>query len=319
METLVKQQISIKTEILQELVSKAVKACSMVEAFPITGLIELVCKDNTLTVITTDNINVLTLIKTSIEGELNAVVDARLFSALIARLTTPLTTLSVENGILTVSANGKYDFKIVTEEDGTLIHIPVSEFNFDVSYNHISSEDLRTILTMNKSAKADVKEMPSIFNYYMDGERVLTTDLYRVCTNPVKLFNNPVCLTPELVELIPLVCDDRGVEVKENEDKVCFSSTKATVIGRKAIKEDLANFPVKDLIESLNDQFTYTCVINRTCLMNALDRICLFTNGLTINAVNLKFEKEISKHYKTIIIFHLCRNHKFWNSLIHMY
>ena len=58
METMVKQSILLQTPVLQEMVSKAVKACSYLEAFPITGYLKLVAKEGKLTITSTDNINI---------------------------------------------------------------------------------------------------------------------------------------------------------------------------------------------------------------------------------------------------------------------
>ena len=61
METLTKQCLKINTDVLQELVSKAVKACSFIEMLPLTSLMRLQCKDNKLTLTTTDDVNILKL------------------------------------------------------------------------------------------------------------------------------------------------------------------------------------------------------------------------------------------------------------------
>lgn len=292
METLVKQQVTIKTPELQDVISKAFKVCSMIEVLPVTTFLQLVCKDGLLTVTSTDGVNILKLTKGNIEGELNIVVDAKLFSALVAKITTPITQLVVEGNNLVVNANGKYNINIITEEDGSVVNLPTFEFNEHVASNHVSSNDLKTILTMNKSCKADMKEMPSLYNYYMDSERVVTTDFYKVCNNPVKVFNNPVCLTPELAELIPLVADENGVDAKENDNTVLFISKQGKLFGKKATQEDLDGYPITDLMKTFNEQYNYKCVINKTILMNALDRICLFTEGFENNKITLYFESE---------------------------
>lgn len=284
------QKLVVKTSMLQEMVARAYKACGMIDSLPITGMLQLKCENNTLQITATDNVNMLIISRNEVEGNLYAMVDATLFNSLIGKLTTPLTTITVENDILTVSANGKYEFKVIKEEDGSNISIKIPDFNTDVQSNHVDNNVIRSILTMNKSCKADMKEMPALINYYMDENRVLTSDLYRICNNPVKLFNEPVCITPQLAEMIPLVADDKGVDIKANEQLVMFSSSFGTLIGRKALQEDLESFPVNELTEVLQNSMSNSCVINRTLLTNAIDRICLFSNELTNKSVNLTFE-----------------------------
>jgi DNA polymerase III sliding clamp (beta) subunit (PCNA family) len=220
-------------------------------------------------------------------------VDAKLFSSLVSKITTPFTNLSIEDGKVIVSANGKYDIPLITEEDGSEIFLPDFDFDITVGSNHINNFELKSILTMNKSCKADMKEMPSLFNYYMDGERVITTDYYKACMNPVKVFNNPVCLPPDLVDLISLVADDSGVNVQENDTSVLFSSTNGVLFGMKAAAEDLEAYPANDIVSALNESFDYKCVMNKTDLISALERMCLFTEGFDSNAVTLSFKSDM--------------------------
>ena len=290
--TMVKQKISLQTPILQELVSKSVKACAYLEAFPITGYIKLVAKEGKLSITSTDNVNILKLEKSGIEGDIDIVVNARLFSALVSKITTPITEISLEGNTVLVKGNGKYEVPLIQEEDGSSVEMPAYNFDTNVSSNQINNVDIRNILTMNKSCKADMKEVPSLFNYYMDQERVLTTNYFKACCNPVKLFNSPVCLPPEIVDLIPVVADESGVTIQQNEDAVLFTSTNGSLYGKKAVSEDLEQYPVEDLMKCINQPQQYNCVINKTLLINALERLCLFTGDYDSNAVNIVFDKD---------------------------
>lgn len=292
METLTKQGLKINTDVLQELVSKAVKACSFIEMLPLTSLMRLQCKDNKLTLITTDDVNILKLQKEGIEGELDTVVNAKLFASLISKLTTPLTELSIEGNNLVVKANGKYDIPQIVEQDGTKVAFPEFTFDYNVNKNHISLLDLKLILSLNKACKAEMKEMPALINYYADSERVLTTDFYRSCNNPVKLFDTPVCVPPGLMELAALITNDNGVDIQANEDCVLFSSSEGVLYGRKSVREDLEAYPVNELLNCFNELYDNSCIINKSLLSNALDRICLFTEGFDSNAIDLSFEAD---------------------------
>ena len=286
-------EVSLKTEDLKELVGKAFKVCSMMDAFAVTSLLEIDVKDKKLSIKSTDNVNILDLEKVvSAEEEIHIVVDAKLFSALISKLTTENTALDIQEQKVVVKANGSYEIPLIKEQDGSQVFLPTFEFDTEVSSNHITEAEIKSILTMNKSCKADMKEMPSLYNYYMDKDRVLTTDYYKACNNPVTVFNNPVCLPPDLVDLIPLVADDTGVDVQENEQSVLFSSSNGVLYGRKATKEDLEAYPVTGIVQALEESFEYNCAINRTKLISALERMCLFTEGFDSNAITLNFKPD---------------------------
>lgn len=289
METLVKEKVTLKTSELQDLVSKASKICSYIEGFVTTSSLQIIVAEGKLTITSTDNVNILKLQKSGIEGNLHVVVNTKLFSTLVSKLTTPITELELEGTKLVVRANGNYDIPTIVEEDGSKVIFGEYDFNRNVSTNQLTKDGISSILSMNKSCKAEMKEVPSLYNYYMDNERVITTDFLKACNNPIKVFDRPVCLPPALVECLPLVADDNGVTVYENENTVLFVSKNGELFGRKAVQEDLDNYPAKDLVDVFNSSLQYSCVLNKTLLMNALDRICLFTQGFDANLVNLNF------------------------------
>lgn len=294
METLVKEKVTLKTSELQELVSKASKICSYIEGFVTTSSLQIIVADGKLTITSTDNVNILKLQKSGIEGNLHVVVNTKLFSTLVSKLTTPITELELvttesQGTKLVIRANGNYDIPTIVEEDGSKVTFGEFDFNRNVVTNLLSKDAISSILTMNKSCKAEMKEVPSLYNYYMDSERVITTDLLKACNNPIKVFDRPVCLPPALVESLPLLADDNGVVVYENDNTVLFTSKNGELFGRKAVQEDLDNYPASDLVDVFNSSLQYTCTLNKTLLMNALDRICLFTQGFDANLVNLNF------------------------------
>ena len=290
------KKLVISTEILKDLVSKAVKGCSMVEAIPLTCYMELlVTQENDkkmLKITTTDFVNYLTMSAELTEAEeLHAVVDAKLFASLVSKLTTATTAISVQDGKVVVTANGTYNFPIKTDNDGSWIRFPEQKAESLIEQSRLSNLQIKSILTLSKSCKADMKEVPTLYNYYMDNERVLTTDFYKVCSNPVKVFNDATCLAPEFVELLPVVADDNGVTIQCNDTEVVVYSLKGKLHGKKCLPEEVTAYPVNDLVQTIQEKLNYACKINRTLLINALDRICLFTGAFQSNQVTVTFTK----------------------------
>ena len=202
---------TMTTKVLQDLVAKAVKGSSMIDKFPLTCLMQVKVKDNKLTVCTTDNVNHLAVFADVQAADFEAVVDSKLFSALVSKLSTANTTLSIEENKLIVEANGKYNISLPTDSDGSSITFVEPHIIQDKPSNQVGLEAIKSVLSLNKSCKAEMKELPSLFNYYMDNEKVLTSDFYKACSNPIKVFEEPVCVPPSLMELVPNVCDDDGV------------------------------------------------------------------------------------------------------------
>ena len=288
------KKLVISTEVLKELVSKAVKGCSMVDAIALTCYMELlVTQENdkkVLKITTTDFVNYLTMTTELTEAdELHAVVDAKLFASLISKLTTATTSITVQEGKVIVTANGTYNFPIKTDNDGSLIVFPEQKVEGLVTQSKLTNLQIKSILTLSKSCKADMKEVPTLYNYYMDSERVLTTDFYKVCSNPMKVFNDSTCLTPEFVELLPIVADDNGVTIESTDTDVVVYSLKGKLHGKKCSAEDVTAYPVNDLLQTIQEQQNYSCKINRTLLINALERICLFSGAFQSNKVTISF------------------------------
>ena len=99
----------VKTTILQEMVSKAVKGASCNRMIPITGLIEIKVNDGVLSLTTTDATNTLILSKKDIPGDdFYAVVPIDIFSKLVAKTTAEYISLAVDDGILEITGNGSY-------------------------------------------------------------------------------------------------------------------------------------------------------------------------------------------------------------------
>lgn len=82
-------QFKIKTDKIQEMISKSVKGAGNNKILPITCRIEIDFKDNTLTLRTTDRVNYLEISTNGIEGEnFNLVVDIDKLAKLIMKTTT---------------------------------------------------------------------------------------------------------------------------------------------------------------------------------------------------------------------------------------
>ena len=99
-------QFKIKTDKIQEMISKSVKGAGNNKILPITCRIEIDFKDNTLTLRTTDRVNYLEISTNGIEGEnFNLVVDIDKLAKLIMKTTTEYMQFVYENGIFTVIGN----------------------------------------------------------------------------------------------------------------------------------------------------------------------------------------------------------------------
>ncbi len=294
--TAVLTKVSLPTIILKDLVARAVKGSTMVDLIPLTCFMHIKVKDNTLYVSTTDNINFLNttevLDPSAKVEDFEMIVQSKLFSQLMTKLTTATTTFTIEGNKVTIEADGKYNMPLEVDVDGSAIKFPEMTFEAVGKTLTVTAAEIKSILALNKSCKADMKDVPALYNYYMDSESVLTTNIYKACMNPVKVFDTPVCVSPTVMDLVSVICDETGVDVSQNEDYVMFSSTKGSLLGKKCLDADVEQFPAVDLVEVFSSDLSNSCKINRTMLINAVDRICLFTDAYQSNKLSLIFKDD---------------------------
>lgn len=294
MPVLQKMEIQVPTTVLQDMVQRAVKASTFVDLLPLTGLINIQVKDKMLYVRTTDNINYVTMFAQLDQPEFNVVVDAKQFANMVSRISTTETTLTVENGTLTMKANGTYNWPVAVDiSSGTEVDFPIVTFTPDGSTTHITAEEVKSILSVSKSCKAVNKDTPCLFNYYFTANHCYTTDTFRACSQDIKFSDRTALISPTVMELLNVVLDTQyGIDISQNDTMIQFESPKGIVIGRKCVKADLDMFPVEDMEESFSTTLQYNIEVNRTVLLDAVERMDILTDALQQNIIQLTFHTD---------------------------
>ena len=293
-------KLVLQTNTLKDLVNRAVKVCQGTEC-GLNGLMELSVKDNVFYIKTTNNTYFLTLNIKNVECDsFHAVVNAKFFAQLISKITTQSICLYVDGNKLVVEGNGTYNLELRFGSGDAPIVFPQQEFDRNVEVVHLDSLQVKNILSLNKSCKAKGRESGQYYDYYMDSERVLTMSDDRACLNKVKVFNTPVLVSPELFDLVPLVSDLNGVNVQSNLKNIdevnhtimLFTSDWGSLYGVSDMQFGVEEFMAERIVEAMSDKLPHEATINRTLLLNALDRICLFTQIFGNNVVEINLNNE---------------------------
>ena len=287
METTVVQQVTLSTAILQDLVSRAVKGAKCVELIPLTCMMRLHVQDNMLSVSTTDNLNWLNTFAKVQANDFDVIVSAKTFSQIIAKISTDTVTLSIKDSSVIIKGNGTYTIPVSTETDGSEIKWEEPDFLGKSNIVTLTYDEVKSIITWSKSCKADNKEQPYLYNYFFDTDCILTSDSEKACINKISAVDEPTALTPDLVDLIQYVTHStEGVTVQTSEDAILFSSSIGSLYGKKCLQSDVDAFPNKAIKQILQDStYTNTCVVQRTQLNAALDRMIVFTDNLHRNKI----------------------------------
>ena len=284
-------KLSINTVLLQEMVSRAMKGASQNKLIVLTGLMAIELKDKQLRLITTDGSNYLYIRQDKVEGDdFYVVVQVEQFSKLISRLTSENTTLEVDGSILTITGNGTYKIGLQMDEEGNLIQYPdpVTEFKFEGEAEEINLTTIKTILTTNKAALAVTMEMPAYTGYYV-GERVVSTDTYKICGLDVSVFEEPMLISPEMMTLLDVMTEEK-IQVDVADDVLVFTTPDCVVYGHKM--EGIEDYQIDAITQLLTQDFDSFCKVSKTDLLAALDRIALFVDQYDNKAITLTFTKD---------------------------
>jgi DNA polymerase III sliding clamp (beta) subunit (PCNA family) len=283
-------KITVKTSLLQQMVAKVVKGASNNKMIPITSLMAIEQKDGVLTLTTTDSTNTFKVFnKLPEQEEFYVVVPVDIFSKLVARTTTENITLTLNDDSLEMCGNGKYNIDLQLDEVGNLIRFPEPKFDASGDEVTIKSVDVKKILTTNKAALATTLEIPCITGYYCGKDEVITTDTFKVCHNPVSLFSEPALLPPELLDLLALA-DEEVIKVSRNGSRIMFHTPTMSVYGVEL--EDIEEYPIEAIGQFLDVHFTSVCTVNRTALLDVLNRLSLFVAPYDNNSLRLTFNND---------------------------
>lgn len=280
--------LTIKTIELQEMVSRAIKGSSQNKLMPLTSLMKVQVKDGVLSLVTT-NMSDYLYIKKKVEGDdFYAVVQTEQFSKLVSKMTSENITLTLENLILNVKGNGNYKIELPVDETGDMIKYPdpVAELKFEgEATSTINLATVKTILNTNKAALAVTMEVPVYTGYYV-GEKVISTDTYKICGLNKKLFENPVMVSPETMNLLDVMTAEK-ISVDFANDIILFSTEDCVVYSHKM--EGIEDFAIEPISALLDQEFESSCKIDKNALIASLDRIALFVGPYDNKSITLTF------------------------------
>lgn len=282
-------KITLATNKLKEMVSKAVKGASNNKMIPITELMSLSLHNNILTLITSDATNYLYIREDKIPGDdFEVVVRVDVFSKLVSKMTSENISLELNKDRLTVIGNGKYAIELPLDEDGNLISYPnpLVEFSGDIENDvFIDLSTIKLILSANKAALATTLEVPCYTGYYM-ADKVVSTDTYKICSTNINIFDEPVLINPEMMNLLDVMTSEK-IQVRRDENSIVFHTPDCTVYG-KALA-GIENFAIDAISGLVSEEFDSMCRVTKNNILGVLDRLSLFVDDYDRNEITLTF------------------------------
>ena len=275
------------------MVSRAIKGCSNDKMIPITGFMSIDLSEHRLTFTTTDAINYLYVSEDKIDGEdFNVVVPAETFSKLISKMTSENISLELTGEELKVIGNGNYTIELPLDEEGELVKFPNPLDAFDIKSAQAKYEvnltTIQQLLTVNKPA-LDTNNDGSCYTGYYVGENVVSTDSYKICGTGIKLFDEPILIRPEMMDLLDVMTSEKiGVYIDGNT--VVFASEGCVVYGKTL--EGIEDYSIDAISGLLDLDFPSECSVSKDVILQALDRLSLFIGPYDKNGIYMTFTKE---------------------------
>lgn len=282
-------QLQIKTDILKDMVSRAIKGAGCNKLIPLTSMMSIELKAGTLILHTTDMTNHLYIKTSNIAGDdFYVTIQVEQFSKLISKLTCENVELELKSNALEVRGNGRYSIELPLDENGELIQFPDPAAKSDLPV--IKTIDLaivKSILNVAKPSLAVTLEVPCYTGYYV-GDSVMTTNRAIVCNIDMNLLGTPVLISSEMMDLLDIM-EYEKIEVRLEGEIIQFSTPDCVVYGY--LMNDIDSYAVKDINSFLQTsrEMDSFCKVSKSAMLALLDRIALFTQEYDNRAIQLTF------------------------------
>ena len=283
-------ELKIKNAVLQDMVNKAIKGAGNDKVMPITELmgVEVVGQDLYLT--TTNGDNFLTVYDKveAADGDFAACIRADVFAKLITKTTAEFVHLKFENNVLTVKGNGTHNIPAATDEDGELVQIEQAGIPAGAAVTEYTakSKDLKDAFAIGKTALATNNSTECFTGFYFYEHGTVTSDGGKAAFTKKQIFKSPVLLRSSFMNLVPLFGGE-DVKVVETENNVLLHAPGVKAVGNKMAQ--VAEFPIESIVQFTEVEFPHTVKINKTALLNVLDRVALFIGQYDRNGVRFNF------------------------------
>ncbi len=281
---------TIETKTLQSMIRKVIKCASAASNNVITSLLNVTIESGVFRISKTDSRNFLDVTH-NVDGddiEFTVIVDT--FSQIVSKITTKDLTITKNDDCIVIEGNGTYKIPIMLDGSGSEIEFPRYIVRNPIYSGTISKADIKTVLMCNKPSVGVPNAVPvqALTGYMCTEDSVITADTFRVCITNLGLFNT-YCLIPESAfDLLGLF--DSDVEYVADDECVEFKSGNMRLF-TSFMNDRIDEFPLEKCEALATSEFPSSCVLNRTAVLSAVDRLSLFIKQNDDKAVRFNFNK----------------------------
>ena len=285
-------QLKIKTATLKSMVNKAVKCSPNNKMIPLTGLMSIDCTETgKVSITTSDAVNYFTVFEDTADNtNFSVVVNTDLFSKLISKTTSETVTLELNDLALSFKGNGTYKIDLPLDETGKPVKFPTITTELENSVSGIIKKSIvSSIIQANKPALAVTMERAWLTGYYCTTDNIIASDSFTICVNNVKTFPEEILISPIIFDLLNL-SESEDIEYNFTKDLIIFKTDKLRLVAKPM--RGAEKYPLDIVNNFASLEFTSSCTVSKTALINILDRLSLFISDFDINGVYLDFTND---------------------------
>lgn len=220
--------------------------------------------------------------------EIDVIVKAEQFGKLVEKTTAATITLVPEESSLKVIGNGQYNIDIVTEDE----EYPT----FDHLLEDVSEENALTlksslfygIANINDSAVSKSGADGIYTGFLLKGGKAITTDIIRVCINPIKEKGLEMLIPYNLMSILASIPDEKMYFWQIDDTTVYISSASVEIYGK--LMEGMEDYEDVSQLDSLD--FVDDAAVPTAEILSVLDRLVLFTSAFDKGTVEFLFLKD---------------------------
>ena len=286
----------VNIDVLKELCSKILPAVDTSEHSILTDTLELVTSNGFIEInVSNSEYHVKVKMPIADDVSIDATVNASLFLKLISQMTSETVEFSVDDNSLVVIGNGTYNIPLIYDDD-KILKIPGIDINNITSTFNIDSNILLSILNYNsKELNKPIITKPVQKFYYVDNEGCITSTS-GLCINnftlekPIKML-----LSPKVVKLFKLFDSDQTVKFTYGIDllfddiyqpRVRFETDNISITAKLPSDASLmSQINAKAMRDATNINNPYTILVNKTSLLQTINRFMLFGSNSFIDQI----------------------------------
>ena len=293
----------IRTEDLKENTKYISQALDSNVISSIADLIQIKVVDRKLHFFVTDKDYYLdvTASKENFDDDFNIIVDAKIFTKLISSITTDTVSFTIEDNKLIIKANGVYKLAKI-DVDG-MEDLPIIPHENQFTSFQLNTNVLKKIMTNNIKQLDKGTFASDCQRYcYIDSKGALTFTT-GACINNFDLpVDIKILLSRKVVSLFKLFNNTTTVDFSmchevnssnNNIDVIHFKSSDIQLYAILPVNDLATDVPADNIREMATKVYDYQVSINRTSLIETLDRYLIIGNKEDIKYnpyINIKFE-----------------------------